>query len=369
MNHPRTIGLAWAIAATVAVAVPAAGGKSGVLPPGATAYLHDSKTDYSQPEWMARLSDTTQLDRISMVGTHDSASYYGGDIVQTQSLSIADQLDMGVRCLDLRCKHIRNGLQVYHGIVDQKMKCRDFVVSIVQFLRQHPTETVLLRVAEEDRGAKNTNTFEEAFLTEIYNYDYSKITPPGAKPTRESPFYVGPILPPLGKVRGKIYILQSFNGNAYGQYYDDTLLPDTWKMKTNWDLYDKWERVKKNLETTMAGKPVGRFYVNALNASVGSFPYFVVSGKSSPQTNAPQLATGFTTPGWKSKYPDFPRVACVAGICTIAFMGTNQLTDQYIRAKAKDRKPGNEPFVGLISTDFPGPSLVDAVIHANHFVK
>lgn len=53
--------------------------------------------------------------------------------------------------------------------------------------------------------------------------------------------------------------------------------------------------------------------------SVGSFPYFVASGKSSPQNGAPRLATGLTTPGFKKYYPDFPRVACFIGICTIAF--------------------------------------------------
>lgn len=51
--------------------------------------------------------------------------------------------------------------------------------------------------------------------------------------------------------------------------------------------------------------------------SVGSFPYFVASGKSSPNGN--RLATGLTTPGFSNRYTDFPRVACFIGICTIAF--------------------------------------------------
>ncbi|WGS41944.1 hypothetical protein LFL97_19875 [Burkholderia sp. JSH-S8] len=102
-------------------------------------------------------------------------------------------------------------------------------------------------------------------------------------------------------------------------------------MSTNWDLHDgKWAAVKAHLNLANSGNR-GIGYINYLSASGGSFPYFVASGHSSPNTDAPNLATGLTTPGWNSRYPDFPRVHCFIGICTIAFEGTNILTYEYIR--------------------------------------
>lgn len=91
---------------------------------------------------------------------------------------------------------------------------------------------------------------------------------------------------------------------------------------------------------------------------MGSFPYFVASGKSSPQNGAPRLATGLTTPGFSSYYPDFPRVACLWSLCTIAFEGINILGYDYFTGKAYD-------YIGIVYTDFFGDSLISKVISMN----
>ncbi|WP_251862453.1 hypothetical protein [Clostridium sp. Marseille-Q2269] len=74
------------------------------------------------------------------------------------------------------------------------------------------------------------------------------------------------------------------------------------------------------------------------------------------------MSTGFTTPGWKNKYPDFPRVNCFIGICTIAFEGTNILTTNRINSSKYSR-------VGIIAADFPGRGLIDSTIRLNDIYK
>lgn len=91
---------------------------------------------------------------------------------------------------------------------------------------------------------------------------------------------------------------------------------------------------------------------------MGSFPYFVASGKSSPSNGAPLLATGLTTPGFSSSYPDFPRVACFIGICTIAFQGINILAYNYIVSQSYS-------FLGIVFTDFVGESIISKTISLN----
>jgi hypothetical protein len=154
-------------------------------------------------------------------------------------------------------------------------------------------------------------------------------------------------------MRGRLVVLQNFDaGGKYGLPYGELDAQDEYNLGTNWDLYWKWEKVRDQLNKANGG-PSDTKYINYLSGSGGVFPYFVASGHSSPGTGAPRLATGLTTPGWNSSYPDFPRVDCFIGICTIAFEGTNILTSDRL---------GNYKRVGIIMADFPGPDLINNII-------
>jgi len=131
-------------------------------------------------------------------------------------------------------------------------------------------------------------------------------------------------------------------------------------MSTNWALYDKWTAVKNHLNKSKNGNR-NTIYMNYLSGANGSFPYFVVSGHSSPGTSAPRLATGLTTPGWNSSYPDFPRVSCFIGICTIAFEGTNTLTADYVANSSY-----SNGVAGMVMTDFPGKRFIENLIKLNN---
>lgn len=120
-------------------------------------------------------------------------------------------------------------------------------------------------------------------------------------------------------------------------------------------MYSKWLKVKAQLIKASKNK---QDYINFLSGSIGSFPYFVASGHSSPETKAPRLLTGLTTPGWNNTYPDFPRVSCFIGICSIAFEGVNTLTKNYIINNKLN-------YVGIVVADFPGSGLINAIIDTN----
>lgn len=335
-------------------------------------YSHDSSTSQLRMSWMAGLSGDSRISELSLPGTHDTMSFYGGDAVQTQSFSLPHQLDAGIRVLDIRARHIDNVFAIHHGVVYQHaMFGGDVMKPIAQFLRAHPTETVLIRLKEEYDPSNNSRSFAETFLAYMNSYDAEIQGVYGDYVWRPN----GAVNPTLAQVRGKVVFMLPPSGfdsttlSAWGIPYDDSAvmsIQDDYNLSTNWDLYSKWERVRDHLYAADRGSR-NLIYMNYLSGSGGSFPYFVASGHSSPGTGAPRLATGLTTPGWDSSYPDFPRVDCWWNIfvwgdtCTIAFEGTNILTKNLLRTGRLGR-------VGIVMADFPGAGLIDAVIARNRVV-
>jgi len=316
---------------------------------GNPAYSHDGGVKTSNPRWMTALKDDTLLSSLSLPGTHDTMAFYGGDAAQAQAMSLANQLESGIRVLDIRCRHIQDVFAIHHGMVFQKVYLGDVLNTVIAFLNKNPGETVFMRVKEEYNPENNKLTFEQVFRDRYWtpNINY---------------FWQGTSDDPkLADVRGKIVVLQNFSADQrYGISYSSFTTQDDYKLNTNWDLYDKWTKVKTQLGKANQDTGTAR-YINFLSASTGSFPYFVASGHSSPGSSASRLATGKTTPGWKS-WKDFPRVDCALGICTIAFEGTNILAYERLGKDYKAR-------VGILMADFPGPGLIERTIELNNRFK
>ena len=317
-------------------------------------YSHDSNTGVTITDWMALVADDTFVDRISLPGTHDSMSLYGGDAVATQTMSLEAQLDAGIRVLDIRARLIDNGLAIHHGMVYQHANMDDVFKTVTRWLSRHPAETVLMKVKDEYTASNSTKPWAQVFSEIITPYSAFIYTGNG-------------INVPLRELRGKIAVIHYFPENGSGRNYGDVNpyyfnTQDEYTLSTNWDLYWKWEEVKSQLKTTdeLKKRNEGTVFMNHLSAAVGSFPYFVASGHSSPGTAAPRLATGLTTPGMSGSYPDFPRVDCAGALCTIAFEGTNVLITNYLNAT----QPPIE-FTGIIMADFPGSGLIRAIVERN----
>jgi len=317
-------------------------------------YSHDANImNYNQSAWMEELPDAAQLSQLSIPGTHDSGSRYGGAAIENQVMTISQQLNAGIRYLDIRVRHIDNAFAIHHGLKYQHLNFDDVLKSVTQFLSAHPSETIVMRVHEEYKADNNTRSIEETMDSYIkkyqkffYNVDYQSHDPN----------------PQLGPLRGKVFVVwdnvrSTGMIHTTGTYFSAVRRQDAYNVKTNWDLYNKWEIIKRFINDNKSAKELT---INHLSASGGSFPYFIASGHSRASTSAPRLATGLTTPGWKHKYPDFPRVSCFIGICTIAFEGTNTLTKNYLNDHNIER-------TGIIAADFPGKGLIKSIIDKNYF--
>lgn len=317
------------------------------------AYYHDQNNLAPQKNWMKKLPDYRRLGKVSMPGTHDTASFFGGDITQTQSISITQQLEAGIRFLDIRIKHEKNKFEIYHGIQYQYTTFDKVLDDITSFLKNNPSEVVLMRVSQAGEEKGNTRSFNDTYKDYLNKYKNFF-----AYPNKNYD-------PMLCQIRGRILLYPTDNipilqewGLDYNTAFD---AQDDYHLVSNWDLYSKWEKIRNHLIKANNTKATKKIFLNYLSGSGGSFPYFVASGHSSPGTNAPRLSTGIVTTT-KDKYPDFPRVACLGSLCTIVFEGTNTLTKDYLKANRSTLK-----YVGIVIADFPGQELIDAIININPF--
>jgi 1-phosphatidylinositol phosphodiesterase len=315
------------------------------------AYFRRASDGFSERKnWMAQIRGGVRLSEMAIPGTHDSAANgHGHDILYTQAMNFDEQLRSGIRFFDIRVRHFRNILALYHGAVFLNKNLNDFLGSVHNFLKQNPSETVMFRLREERKGAENSRSMLETLDVYLSNYDtYLRTT------SRD-------II--LEQARGKFIIMSNaIEFDSRGFVYGQSDIQDDFDLKTNWELYDKWEKVKEHINKAANGNQ-NTFYINYLSGSGGSFPYFVASGHSSPGTLAPRLSTGRTTPGWRNSYKDFPRVDCFIGICTIAFEGTNILSRNVIKSlNTRNQKRS----VGIIVADFPGDDLINEIVRNNN---
>lgn len=319
------------------------------------AYSHERSVAVARPDWLAGVSGAKRLHELNLPGTHDSVTgEYFGPVpgVETQTLGLAAQLEAGIRVLDIRCRHIGNAFAIHHGIVYLGRNFDDVLGTVTDFLRRHPTETVAMRVKEEHEPADNTRSFSETFGA--YWSD-----------PRYAPYFWAPTStdPSLDEIRGRIVVLQDFSlaPTTYGIDYGSLNIQDDYVVSSITAQYDKWLKVKAHLERAHQAQATWHTpYMNYLSGSTGVLPYFVASGKVTASTSSSQLLTGLTTPLFKSWWPDFPRVGCFWGMCSIAYDGTNHLTSDYIWRAAYEWR-----YAGLVMADYPGPDLIQAVIQLN----
>lgn len=105
--------------------------------------------------WMKDLDDNLFLSRLSIPGSHDAATSSCSSSgltgsAHTQTYTIAQQLEHGVRMFDLRPAWDGNEMIIYHGIVSTGVKFNDVLTTLCNFLVAHPKEFLFVIMRHED---------------------------------------------------------------------------------------------------------------------------------------------------------------------------------------------------------------------------
>jgi 1-phosphatidylinositol phosphodiesterase len=174
----------------------------------------------NESNWMSALSDGTRLSQLTLPGTHDTGTYgistrLADTDYRAQSLSLANQLQAGIRAIDIRleddnCGNNAKCLEVTHGStttgvwfnIGGQDQSANVMPALQTFLTQHPNETVVMNIQDE---AKHPTTNFAAQVDTVL-HKYSSIVYWGAQGQN----------PPLWAIRGKVVVITQSPGDYIG---------------------------------------------------------------------------------------------------------------------------------------------------------
>lgn len=195
-------------------------------------------------EWMSGIDDRTYISQLSIPGTANSASYNyeaaDAQYYKTQTATIEEQLNAGVRCFELRCTEgsgndlstaplqcNRQNVGMTFGKAMQKFET---------FLKLHPTEFLMVMPAYESNSGTGG---AKSFVQRLNKY---------LKSTKTSPIVDGrprySVYNPertLGEVRGSIMII----ARVTTEEYDEGTLEEIKKLGIEEGVViEKWGSLK-----------------------------------------------------------------------------------------------------------------------------
>ena len=194
-----------------------------------------SLADVAASDWMSVILDSTKLTEITLPGTHDSCARKFktnvfteatiNNVSKCQSLNITEQLNAGIRFLDIRCEVDAStySVKTVHGSTDcwngDDYYYLDYCFQdIYNFLDAHPSETVYVSIKEDD-GDNGVPSFTNAVYEYIHGYGQGKYFY-GENYNYNDYWYLGKSVPTLGEVRGKCVLFNRFDqyiGSESGQ--------------------------------------------------------------------------------------------------------------------------------------------------------
>lgn len=213
---------------------------------------------YHTRKWMQAFPGTTPLSALSIPGTHNSPTCYQAlPSVRCQVAPITTQLNEGIRYLDVRVQlhEVSKGarssaMSLAHSVFPISFSgpklFATLIDSVYAFLRENPSEMVIMSLKREGRGSGTDGLFAKRLKAHYTG----------------SPFWhTAPGIPTLGEVRGKIVILRRFQcpepfgidatdwaDNALNYHYGDIHIQDFYSVTSSRNIAKKIKAVTEHLE-------------------------------------------------------------------------------------------------------------------------
>ncbi|MFJ3899970.1 phosphatidylinositol-specific phospholipase C [Streptomyces sp. NPDC090025] len=239
-------------------------------------------------DWMAAHGDSTPLQRLTIPGTHDTGARYGGPWTECQNTTVAQQLDSGIRFLDVRCRVTGGSFAIHHGAAYQNLMFGDVLGACWDFLAAHPTETLLMRVKQE-YSTDSDATFRAIFDDYLDNRGWRPL------------FRIADGVPTLGQARGKVVLLAD-NAGLPGLRWADSAYFDV-QDDYQAEPFAKWPKIRDQFRKA-AGR-TGPFHVNFVSTAAGLPPRWNAD-RLNPQVHALLDGEGAAWKGLGIVPIDFP---------------------------------------------------------------
>ncbi|KAK4238022.1 hypothetical protein C8A03DRAFT_15465 [Achaetomium macrosporum] len=318
--------------------------------------------------WMSTLDSCLPLSSLSIPGTHNSPTCHVAlPSVRCQVVSVLEQLNNGVRFLDVRvsCPPITTPenpssssvppeLALVHSAFPISLTgthyLSELLTTLYSFLEQHPSETILLSLKREGTGRGTDH-----HLSEILHHHY--ITP-------SRRWYTSPEIPTLSRCRGRIVLVRRFRlhpsipatkGGIDGSVWPDNVadgmcgsgtirIQDYYGVGNTTEIQRKLRFAQEGLERAAARELVVSdfgemrvqqpLFINFLSASnffnascwpdriaVKMNPSMIeylcmahgAPGKGPGKLNIGDAATGIVVLDWVGHHGDWDIVRCIVG--------------------------------------------------------
>lgn len=183
-------------------------------------------------DWMGRLDDGVPLTGLTIPGTHDSCCtdpLHGTEWSHTQNWGIPDQLQRGIRFLDIRCNGLEgtaSELGIYHSDNYQYVRLQDVLNQCTSFLSAHEGEVLVMRIRNEYAGGNRLDAAEFRRRIGYYLDDLGF----------RRWFWTDARWPALGEARGRIVLAADF---------DNPWSVIQWSSGGNdwFDTQDRWDGI------------------------------------------------------------------------------------------------------------------------------
>lgn len=157
--------------------------------------------------WMGKLKNETPLSALSIPGTHNSPTHHTAlPSVRCQAVSVKEQLNNGVRFLDIRVQPespdnlAKDGLILVHSAFPVSLTgnkyFRDIISTVFSFLDANPSETVIVSLKREGIGKAT-----DQHLSKVLHQHYA---------TDPNRWFTDNRIPTLGEARNKVVLIRRF---------------------------------------------------------------------------------------------------------------------------------------------------------------
>ncbi len=152
---------------------------------------------------ISRTDGNRRISQLNLFGTHDSLTAFVSleKMSRCQSLTLKEQLSLGVRLIDIRLSKEKGEFYLVHSLADcytdeskkERLSFSPVLDECMKFLKENPEELLVLSV-KQDRGLQSKSFFPEFYEKYIRG--------------NEESWYLGSEIPCVNECRGKMVLMR-----------------------------------------------------------------------------------------------------------------------------------------------------------------
>lgn len=187
-------------------------------------------------DWMAHIRGDVRLTELAIPGTHDTMTSQCEDpYYRTQNLSLSEQLETGVRFVDLR---LTRNMVAAHREWISTITFNAIHRTLADFLHNHPGETVLARIQNANEAKDDYGPYAEALKASLANADglFHYFGSTTNWPVGENPPW-----PALDQVRGRVVAIECSPPDLGVSCTGSTRWAADWHGNPRLRIQDDWD--------------------------------------------------------------------------------------------------------------------------------